>query len=243
MFKFYEVGGKIRDEILGIKSSDVDYVAVPEQQLLVDIDNPMEMFKILTDYLSGENFEIFLNSPACYTVRARFPDGHQYSGVADFVMARKEVGYIPSTRTPIVVPGTLYDDLERRDFTVNALARGDEGEIIDFFGGVDDLRIGMLKTPLDCLVTFNDDPLRILRALRFSITRGLKMSTDIVQAIHTYDYNDKMVVVSQERIWTELHKCLKHNTLLTLQTLEEFNRLRDYIFTRTDIWLKPTLEE
>jgi len=72
----------------------------------------------------------------------------------------------------MVVPGSLYDDLERRDFTLNALAKDEDGKIIDFFNGLKHLKSGQLVTPLDCEVTFNDDPLRILRAIRFCIPKG-----------------------------------------------------------------------
>ncbi len=123
MFKFYEVGGKIRDELLGLSNKDVDYVAVPCQEALNQGLDACEMFTILCDYLQKEGFEIFLITRGCFTIRAKFPNGYKYQGVADFVMARKEVGYISGTRTPIVEPGTLYDDLARRDFTVNALAK------------------------------------------------------------------------------------------------------------------------
>ena len=130
MFKFYEVGGKVRDEILGLESKDVDYVAVPSDKLLQDFDTAESMFSMLEQYLRDEKFEIFLVTADCFTIRAKFPKDHKYSGVADFVMARKEIGYIEGTRTPIVKPGTLYDDLERRDFTLNALAKDEDGKII-----------------------------------------------------------------------------------------------------------------
>lgn len=142
-FKFYEVGGKIRDELLGLTNKDVDYVAVPTEAVYSKI-HPCEaqlsparlMFKALKNYLEEQKFEIFLVTPECYTIRAKFPEGYKYQGVADFVMARKEVGYVPGTRTPIVEPGNLYDDLSRRDFTINAMAKDpDTGEIIDYFGG------------------------------------------------------------------------------------------------------------
>lgn len=121
-FKFYEVGGKIRDELLGLKSKDVDYVAVPSEELLTLGVDAKDMFIILWKYLDAQGFEIFLTAWECYTIRAKFPEGYKYQGVADFVMARKEIGYIPGTRTPIVEPGNLYDDLSRRDFTINAMA-------------------------------------------------------------------------------------------------------------------------
>lgn len=243
MFKFYEVGGKVRDEILGLQSKDVDYVAVPNDALLSKYKEAYEMFLSLENYLTTHGFEIFLSTPDCYTIRAKFPKDHVYSGVADFVMARKEVGYVTGTRTPIVKPGTLYDDLERRDFTLNALAKDDDGTIIDFFNGLDDLKAGVLKTPLDCKVTFDDDPLRILRAIRFSITKGFTMTPHMAIVIDSYNYDEKMSVVSTERIREELYKCFKENTLGTLKILNEFPTLRNYIFEKTDLWLKPTNEK
>jgi tRNA nucleotidyltransferase/poly(A) polymerase len=242
MFKFYEVGGKVRDEILEIESKDVDYVAVPGEDLLKDVNSAHSMFNILEGYLKEEGFEIFLVTSDCFTIRAKFPQGHKYSGVADFVMARKEIGYIPGTRTPLVVPGTLYDDLERRDFTLNALAKDGDGNIIDYFGGLEHLRKGYLKTPIDCKITFDDDPLRILRAIRFCITKGFFISPYMDGVMQDYDYETKMPVVSVERIREELYKCFKHDTIKTLKTLHEFPALRNYIFKENILWLKPTLE-
>lgn len=175
LFKFYEVGGKVRDEILGLQSKDVDYVAVPSDTLLEKYKSAHEMFVILETFLTNEKFEIFLSTPDCFTVRAKFPKDHKYQGVADFVMARKEIGYVEGTRTPIVAPGTLKDDLERRDFTVNAMAKGDDGVIIDLFDGMSDLEKMVLCTPLPTKQTFDDDPLRVLRAIRFAITKGFSL--------------------------------------------------------------------
>jgi len=242
MFKFYEVGGKVRDEILGLESKDVDYVAVPNDKFLQDFDTAESMFSMLEQYLKDEKFEIFLVTPDCFTIRAKFPKDHRYSGVADFVMARKEVGYIPGTRTPIVKPGTLYDDLERRDATLNALAKDEDGTIIDYFGGLEDLTNRVLRTPLEPIKTFDDDALRIIRFIRFSITKGFSIPNDITNVIRNYDYESKMGVVSTERIREELFKCFKFNTLKTLHELNRFPDLRDYIFKNNLLWLKPTME-
>jgi tRNA nucleotidyltransferase/poly(A) polymerase len=242
MFKFYEVGGKVRDEILGLQSKDVDYVAVPEESLLEKYTEAHEMFAVLENYLLSQGFQIFLSTPNCYTIRAKFPKEHQYEGVADFVMARKEIGYITGTRTPIVKPGTLYDDLERRDFTLNALAKDVDGTIIDFFDGMTDLKKGLLRTPLPCEETFHDDPLRILRAIRFSITKGFTIPDEMAQTIAHYDFEVHMAVVSEERIREELLKCFKHDTHGTIKKLCQFPFLMDYVF-RTNIWLKPTTEQ
>ena len=243
LFTMFEVGGKVRDEILGLQSKDVDYVAVPNDALLEKYQDAYEMFVILETFLTNEKFEIFLSTPDCFTIRAKFPKDHKYQGVADFVMARKEIGYVPNTRTPIVKPGTLYDDLERRDFTLNALAKDEDGTIIDHFNGMEDLKNGVLRTPLPTKVTFNDDPLRILRAIRFSITKGFTIPGTMAITMESYNYEEKMGVVSVERIREELFKCFKHDTIQTLRVLNEFPTLRDYIFKNNILWLKPTLEQ
>ena len=242
MFKFYEVGGCVRDEILGLKSKDIDYVAVAREDLLRDVTSPQTLFGILEEYLRLENFEIFLVTADCFTIRAKFPADHRYQGIADFVMSRKETGYIPFTRTPIVVPGTLYDDLERRDFTLNALAKDEDGKIIDFFNGLEHLKSGVLITPLPCEVTFHDDPLRILRAIRFSITKGFSIPEEMDLVIKNYDYEVMMAVVSQERIREELIKCFSFDTFLTMQVLMKYPKLTEFCFSGI-LWLKPTMEK
>lgn len=246
MFKFYEVGGCVRDEILGLKSKDIDYVAVPSEDLLKDINSAHTMFGILEGYLKEEGFELFLVTPDCFTIRAKFPKVHKYQGVADFVMARKEIGYIPDTRQPIVVPGTLYDDLERRDFTLNALAKDEDGSIIDYFDGKWALENKMLLTPLDSKVTMLDDPLRMLRAFRFSITKGFTISPRIWETLLMDSVVEKLEqVVSQERIRDEVYKMMKHDTLKTLELFERIRiinpKILEIIFGK-GLWLKPTTE-
>ena len=246
MFKMYEVGGCVRDEILGLKPKDVDYVVVPSESLLEKYKDAYEMFVVLESYLTNEKFEIFLSTPSCFTIRAKFPKSHKYQGVADFVLARKEVGYVPDTRQPIVVPGTLYDDLERRDFTLNALAKDEDGNIIDYFDGMWALENEMLITPLEARVTMMDDPLRLLRAMRFSITKGFTISPRIWETLLMDGVIEKLEkVVSQERIRDEVYKMMKHDTLKTLDLFEKIKytnpKLLEIIFSR-GLWLKPTTE-
>lgn len=239
MAKIYKVGGCVRDKILEIDSKDIDFTFVCEDSQTVE-GGWIEM----TSWMRVNDFEIFLETPSCFTVRAKFPKDHQYAGmVADFVMARKEIGYIPGTRQPILELGTLADDLIRRDFTLNALAEDENGKIIDLFNGLHDLKRGYLRTPLDCKITFDDDPLRILRAIRFCITKGFYMGAYMDGVIQDYDYETKMKVVSIERIREELLKCFKHDTINTLRVLHEYPSLRNYIFANNILWLKPTFEK
>lgn len=246
MFKFYEVGGCVRDEILGVKSKDIDYVAVPDDDLLKDVSSAHTMFGILEEHLKLEGFEIFLVTDSCFTIRAKFPQGHKYQGVADFVMARKEIGYVEGTRQPIVVPGTLYDDLQRRDFTLNALAKDEDGTIIDYFDGIWALENKLLLTPLEAKTTMLDDPLRLLRAMRFSITKGFTISPRIWETLLMDSVIEKLEkVVSQERIRDEVYKMMKHDTIKSLELFEKIKytnpKLIDIIFGR-GMWLKPTTE-
>jgi len=243
MFNFYQVGGCVRDLIMGVESKDIDYVAVPKSYVFTG-HGVNHIFDLLVKHLKEKGYEIFLITPEMFTIRAKFPSDHLHKGmVADFVLARKELGYKEGTREPIVVVGTLLDDLERRDFTVNAIAKTDDGRYIDPYFGVGDIGKRRLRCTVSAEKSFNDDPLRILRAIRFAITKGFIMDRDIVDAISEFDYANKMKVVSNERIREELHKCFKVDSTLTLTFLYAYPRLFHYIMTQTGIWLKPTFEK
>ena len=243
--KIYEVGGCIRDSLLGIESKDIDYsVVLDNTDQTVD-----EGWDQMLSFLKKEGYKIFLETKDCFTVRAKFPIGHINEGlVADFVMARKEVGYVLGTRKPILEVGTLYDDLIRRDFTLNALAKDMDGNIIDYFNGIEHLKEGLLVTPLNPMKTMMDDPLRILRALRFSLTKDLEVHTDIMESMKQPDILDKLKkTVSQERIREEITKMMMCDTIKTIKLLVDIDR--DYIKGFLDIvfkdtmWLKPTTEK
>lgn len=239
MFNMYMVGGAVRDELLGLESKDIDFCAVP----IYPEGEVSTLFKNLCSFLRMEGYEIFLTTPECYTVRARFPRNHVNAGlVADFVLARKEIGYVEGTRTPIVVPGTLHDDLSRRDFTINAIARDLNGTLIDPFDGQRDLKVRVLRTPISGEITFEADPLRLIRAIRFSVTRSMAISPAIDTILREFDYS-KMEVVSEERIREELIRAFKMDTWATLRLFDKYRKLSDYIFLNTNIWLKPTTEK
>lgn len=237
--KLYEVGGHVRDGILGISSKDVDYTVVMDGTY----ENVSDAFSSMRDKLKEDGFKIFLETEDVFTIRAMFPEGHEHSGVADFVMARKELGYAEGTRRPVVEIGTLMDDLTRRDFTVNALAREIDGTLHDPFNGAKDLRDMILRTPVDAAVSFNDDPLRVLRALRFSVMNNFAFSDQVIDGIKTLDFRN-MVVVSNERIRDEFVKMFKHDTIKSLEvlmTLREWNpKLYLEIMGREHFWLEPT---
>lgn len=240
-FQFYEVGGKIRDEILGIESKDIDYVAVPNPERFAKDTSINNVFDLLVQDIKLRGYEIYLITPRAYTIRAKMGS---IGVVADFVLARHEIGYKEGTREPICVAGTLEQDLARRDFTVNAIAKDPlTGKYIDPFNGIEDIQKKLLVTPIKGEVTFSDDPLRLLRAIRFAITKEFTISAPITQHLLYFDYEEKFGVVSEERIREELYKCFKHDTRKTIQYLSSYVNLRDYIFTKTNLWLKPTNEK
>ena len=238
--KIFEVGGCVRDELLGLESKDIDFtVVLDDTSLSVD-----EGWDKMLKWLRSEGFSLFLETKDCFTVRGKFPKGHKNEGlVGDFVMSRKEVGVIPGTRKPILELGTLEDDLMRRDFTVNSLCKDEDGKIIDLFEGVYDLRTKVLRTPLDPMITLLDDPLRMLRGLRFSITKGFIIDSKLWDSMLDPRVLDKLKeVVSHERMREEITKMMKHDTIKSLKLLNKIPGLMEVIFSN-GMWLMPTTKK
>jgi tRNA nucleotidyltransferase (CCA-adding enzyme) len=227
--KFYLVGGFVRDNLLGIKSKDKDYI--------VDAKSFEEMRKAIID----RGGKIFLETPQHLTIRAMVPS----LGAADFVLPRVDGIYTDGRRPDSVSVGTLLDDLARRDFTVNAIAYDeDNSEYIDPHGGRDDLRLNLLRCVGKPEERFNEDALRLLRAIRFAITKGFKIHSSVEKALHSRLLTKKLKeCVSEERKREELHRCFKHDTLLTLQHLTNFWRIREACFEGGKLWLMPTMKE
>lgn len=188
----YLVGGVIRDYILYSK-------VVKDIDILV-IGDGIKFSKLIANELNC-NVQIFKN----YGTAMIKVNGFQL----EFVGARKE-SYDKNSRNPSVSIGTLEDDLSRRDFTLNALAVGlsnsNTGKLIDLFDGIKHLNQGILKTPKDPYKTFYDDPLRMLRAIRFACQHNFKINNDDFKCI-TSEY-DRIKIVSKERINIELNKIL-----------------------------------
>ncbi len=187
----YVVGGYVRDMILGRPTKDIDILVV---------GNGPDFAKALADLIPAKSsLTIFKNFG---TANLKW-EGHEL----EFVGARKE-SYHQHSRKPLVEIGTLEDDLGRRDFSINALAislnAADYGQIIDLFNGMQDLKNGLIRTPLAPGITFSDDPLRMMRAIRFAAQLGFKVNADTLQSIS--EQAQRIAIISQERIADELHK-------------------------------------
>ncbi len=189
----YVVGGYVRDYLLGIGDTDVDILV---------IGDGIAFGRMVARTLGAESVVTFERFGTAMV--------QLEGGKVEFVSARKE-RYDPDSRKPIVATGTLRDDLERRDFTVNALAaslnKESFGTLYDEFGGVQDLHDRILRTPLEPAKTFDDDPLRIMRAIRFAAQLNFTIHPEALKAI--IHMKDRLAIVSQERITDEFFKILK----------------------------------
>lgn len=234
--KLYLVGGKVRDDLLGLPSKDHDFTVVLDEAL-----GGWDPFQFMVERLRVMGFEIFLTTPQYLTVRARFPKGHPNAGVtADFVLARKESGYSDGRRPDSVEPGSLMDDLKRRDFTMNAIAQDENGELIDPFGGVQDIQRRIIRPVGSAYKRLTEDPLRALRALRLSLTKTMAVDVQIEHILEHPDVLRGIGNLSNERVYDELSKMFRYDTLTTLWLLAGYPELEITVFQKVN--LEPTLK-
>ncbi len=193
----YVVGGYVRDLMLGRRSKDIDFVTVGSGIALARA--------VAAEMGKGAHLSVFRTYGTAQVKRR---------GVElEFVGARRE-SYRSDSRNPIVEDGTLDDDISRRDFTINAMAlqvnESRFGELIDRFGGIEDLHARIIRTPLDPDITFSDDPLRMMRAIRFATQLDFEIYPATFEAIRRNA--ERIRIITAERIEVELNKIMASAT-------------------------------
>lgn len=240
--EMFLVGGIVRDMLLGVPSKDHDFTVVMPA-------GTVDPYGVMRSRLLERGVEIFVETPEFLCIRGRFGKGDvEFPGVAaDFVLARKDSVGSDGRRPDYVEPGILMDDLARRDFTVNAMAmqKGPlPGQLyfIDPFGGQVDLEARVLRfvgVPADRI---REDALRVMRALRFVVTKGFVMAPETVEAISDPSVPDLLSRISEDRRSEELSRMFRFDTVASLDCLSSIpTSLRDAIFSgrvRLDATLK-----
>lgn len=223
--KYYLIGGAVRDQLLGLPVKDYDFAV------------ECESFQQMKEDLIDRGVKIFQEKESFLTIRGTHP---QY-GAVDYVCCRKEADYSDGRHPDSVEIGTLLEDQNRRDFTINSMAQAEDGSIMDPFNGQKDLKEGRIRCVGDTRERLQEDYLRIMRAIRFTITKGFALDGKLFRAMDDPSIYEGLINVSRERIYEELRKCFEHDTMATIWFLNDVYRVRDFIFKDCGIKLLPKL--
>lgn len=215
-FEFFEVGGCVRDELIDPNTivKDVDFTVVANG------DNGSDPFLNLVAHLESKGFKIWQLQPDFLTIRAQVPESHvlrSRTRDADFVLARRDVDCSGGRNATVVAAGTLEDDLGRRDFTMNAIAKNVAGELVDPFNGQSDIANRTIRFVGDPMVRIQEDAIRILRAFRFKLKLGFDIEAASQEALLSVKGAELLSLVSVERRREELDKMLLCDTLSTVE--------------------------
>lgn len=231
-FEIFLVGGFVRDHLLGVPSKDIDIVCEAAS------------FEEMSQWVEATHKKIFLSKPEFLTIRALTHNSEAF----DYVLARNDGAYSDGRHPDSVSIGSISQDLARRDFTVNAMAYNiRSGSLFDPHGGFKDLQSKTLTCVGNTEERLSEDPLRLLRAMRFSLTKGFNPDEELMLAFQNPIWSERIIeTVSEERIREELKKCFFYDTSATLEFLMEVMSpvFRKRFFKSPSsgsvVWLEPT---
>lgn len=244
--KLYLTGGAVRNHMLGLPTKDYDFAVEASS------------FEEMRGWLVGRGVHVWQERPEFVTIRGKLPryELGDFDGLlpdvprsrqidADFTMCRAETMYSDRRHPDVVTPADIRTDLSRRDFTVNAVAVSEDGLWLDPYDGQRDAEVRMLVCVGDPRERFEEDPLRILRAIRFSVVYGLEMNNDIRSWLRSQWLCNLLSYVPVERVREELAKSFRHDWQMTMMTLaHEVPQVGLSLFRmHPRLWLKPTTED
>ena len=218
--QFFMVGGAVRDEIMGQPSKDIDFSVIAPS------------FDDVLEAVHNAGMKVVQVKPEFGTIRAvaRKPFmGH--TGGLDFVWARIDGPSSDGRRPDWTKPGALMDDLARRDFTMNAIAKDQQGSIIDPFNGQADIEAKLIRAVGNAQERLSEDALRGLRAIRFAVTKGFWIHFEARDFVATRTFAELLSSVSKERQREEMEKMFAHDTVASLKWLERFPLVREVVFS------------
>jgi tRNA nucleotidyltransferase (CCA-adding enzyme) len=235
--KIYLVGGAVREILRGHPDKVKDW----------DFAIEAHDFDQMRDWIKFKGFEIFVETPEYFTIRARASNKFTFAGMDmsgrtfDFTLCRTEGEYSDGRHPDKVLSATIQEDLSRRDFTMNAIAMDPKGKFIDPFGGQKDIEDELIRCVGTAKERFEEDSLRMLRAIRFSIQLGFDWDNQIEGFLKRPENASLLGNISKERIREELHKCFKLDTLETLRILGNNWAIEEQVFAG-GMWLMPTFK-
>lgn len=226
------VGGAVRDKLMGIKPKDLDFAVEAAS------------FEHMQEMLLEQGYKLHVAHPEFYTLRMGIPKDspwRKYGKDADFVLCRKEGEYLDGRRPSVVEPGTIWDDLARRDFTMNAIALLPNGTLFDPHHGQRDIEVQAVRFVGNPRERIEEDGLRVMRALRFAVTKNFLLASGTEYALREGYAVKSLLRVAKERIMEELNKMFNSSVLNSLYMLNKFPDIRDAVFAENRVKLMATL--
>lgn len=224
--QFFEVGGALRDALMGKPSKDLDYA----------VEAPS--FEVMKLELVKRGLEIFLVKPEYLTIRAKTRGGL----VADYALCRRDSTETDGRRPNYVQPASILEDLARRDFTVNAMARTEAGQLLDPYGGREHCASKTLEFVGDPRQRIREDGLRVLRGYRFVVTHDMLPTTDTEDALNSSLAASMLHRVSPDRMREELAKMFEHDTLKSMRLFRGLSTMIHRAIFRDGLRLAPTMK-